>query len=88
MANTRVIGAASLPLIASIALIVAAVFQILAFASTSWAYDTSRFVYVGLWTDGNCNKAEYKGCYIVGHVEYFAEGTVWRITYIILIMDY
>jgi len=76
MASTRVIGAASLPLIATIALIVAAVFQILSFGSSSWGYDTSRFVYVGLWRYGNCNKADYKECFIVEHVEYFAEGTV------------
>lgn len=73
MAASRVIGAASLPLIATIALIAAAVCQVLAFGCASWGYDGTRFLYVGLWRDGNCNKPDHKECFQRDHVEYFAE---------------
>lgn len=74
----RVIGAASLPLIACIALIAAAVFQILALASASWGYNDKTSMYVGLWRDGRCYKSDHRECFKSDHVEYFAEGKETR----------
>ena len=79
MTGDRVIGAASLPLIASISLISAAVFQVIAFASSSWGYDTFRHVHVGLWRDSNCYKPNHMDCFNIDHVEYFTEGRTCRI---------
>lgn len=77
MAGSRVIGAASLPLIGCIALIAAAVCQVIAFACANWGYDKTRSLYVGLWRDGNCFKSDHRECYRRDHVEFFAEGRVY-----------
>ncbi|XP_063427813.1 uncharacterized protein LOC134711247 [Mytilus trossulus] len=73
MTGSRVIGAASLPLIGCIALIAAAVCQVIAFACANWGYDKNRSLYVGLWRDGNCFKSDHRECYKRDHVEFFAE---------------
>ncbi|WAR18711.1 hypothetical protein MAR_000549 [Mya arenaria] len=54
-------GAASLPLISAIALLVGAVFLILGFAAPNWANDGVH--HVGLWRYGRCVLDTHKGCY-------------------------
>lgn len=54
-------GAASLPLISSIALLAGAILIIIGFAAPYWANDGNN--YVGLWRYGKCSKPEYWDCY-------------------------
>jgi hypothetical protein len=55
-------GAASLPLISSIALLAGAVLIILGFAAPYWANDGVN--YVGLWRYGKCMNPNSKDCYV------------------------
>ena len=55
-------GAASLPLISSIALLAGAVLIILGFAAPYWADDGDN--YVGLWRYGKCSNPDSKDCYV------------------------
>ena len=54
-------GAASLPLISAIALLVGAVFLILGFAAPNWAFDGTYSV--GLWRYGRCEESVHVKCY-------------------------
>lgn len=54
-------GAASLPLISAIALLVGAILLILGFASPYWANDGTY--YRGLWRYGRCVNAGSRDCY-------------------------
>lgn len=54
-------GAASLPLISSIALLAGAVLIILGFAAPFWHNDGVH--YVGLWRYGQCVNPDFKDCY-------------------------
>ncbi|KAL5008691.1 hypothetical protein ScPMuIL_014272 [Solemya velum] len=56
-----IFGAAALPLIACVALLVAATLQILGFASPYWSHDGTR--YTGLWREGECLRESYYDCY-------------------------
>lgn len=69
-----VFGAASLPMIACIALLAAVIFEILGFATTSWSNDGTHDV--GLWRYGKCYRPAHYDCVKYDHVEYFASGTV------------
>jgi hypothetical protein len=70
----KLFGAASMPMMACIALLIAAIFQILGFAAPYWAFDGTYDV--GLWRIARCTSSYHIGCYRQDHVEYFTSGTI------------
>lgn len=70
----KLFGAASMPMMACIALLIGAIFQILGFAAPYWAFDGTYDV--GLWRLARCKSSYHIGCYREDHVEYFASGTI------------
>ncbi|XP_061173881.1 uncharacterized protein LOC133182990 [Saccostrea echinata] len=65
----KLFGAASLPMMACIALLIGAIFQILGFAAPYWAFDGTYDV--GLWRLARCQFSYHVHCYRQDHVEYF-----------------
>lgn len=63
-----------MPMMACIALLIGAIFQILGFAAPYWAFDGTYDV--GLWRLARCKSSYHIGCYREDHVEYFASGTI------------
>ncbi|KAK3093445.1 hypothetical protein FSP39_015802 [Pinctada imbricata] len=68
---SRPLGAASLPFISCIALLAAAILQILGVAASNWSHDGT--FYVGLWRRGLCMRPLHVDCYRDDHVEYFTQ---------------
>lgn len=65
-------GAASLPLLSAIALLVGAILLILGFAAPYWAFDGTH--YRGLWRYGRCANEGHRDCYhydepSIGYIE-------------------
>ena len=68
---SNLLGTASLPFIACIALLAAAILEILGFAAANWSHD--GVFNVGLWRKGECFKPNHADCYKDDHVEYWTE---------------
>lgn len=65
----RLFGSAGMPMMACIALLIGAIFQILGFAAPYWAFDGTYDV--GLWRVARCKTGYHLDCYREDHVEYF-----------------
>ena len=69
----KLLGGASLPFIACVALLASAVLLVISFASPYWAHDPVQDRHMGLWRYASCRNVD-RDCRLYDLVEFYVPG--------------